>query len=207
MRPAVAWGAVLTGFVVLTGCGLNTASPLTMTSTSAAAPSSSAASSAPVSTTAPVGLDGPSAKWFDTLCTGMAPASKLTGQEPADNSPGGVKKFFLSAVRPVASSFTATATALAQMPDPTIRNGELIADSMITALSQTGTGLSGSLDKLAAVDAKNVDGITKAVAQLNDNLGQVANVLTSLGTALNTDGAAAADIAAIPSCKALTQPS
>ena len=168
-------------------------------------PSSSAADSSSASGSA--ALDAQSTKWFDTLCTGFLPLEDLSKLGDTVSSAKDIKtaqKEIVALFTKAGSSFTNTAKSLKSLPAPTVQGGAEVASKVEPVLTELGSELTTGAKKVAAVD------VTKYPAQLQTVLTDTATQISSVSSSVSLDNVTTSPgaekaIAAIPSCKKLSQ--
>ena len=172
-------------------------------------PSSSAGGSSASGSSASgsAALDAQSTKWFDTLCTGFLPLTDLSKLGDTVSSAKDVKtaqKQIVALFTKAGSSFTDTAKSLKSLPAPTIPGGAEVASKVEPVLTKLGSDLTAGAKKAAAVDA------TKNPSQLQTVLTDTASQISSMSSSVSLDDVTTSPeaekaIAAIPSCKKLSQ--
>lgn len=150
------------------------------------------------------GLDGQSAAWFSTFCTGMAPLAQL-GDTMANVDPSDPKKMrdsFVSYFNTLGDAMITTSDRLKSTPPPTFDRGPEIAGKIVTALGKAGPALKQSASKLAAADVSDQESLTQAMDSATQAMDAEMSDLSLDGYELDAKTQAAVE--SLPACAVLS---
>lgn len=151
------------------------------------------------------GLDGQSANWFSTMCTGLAPmadiGTKMGDAASPTADPKAAQQSFVDYFNQLGDAFTDTATKLASTPPPTFDKGPEIAGKIVQALGAAGPALKNSASQLAAAKVTDAASLSTAIEAASASMQTQMQALSLDGYELDPKTEAAVD--ALPSCKAM----